>query len=132
MKFNLSLDWLKKRAEQEEKYLLETYANAERVCAEFVVVNGVKVICGEEESKHTPEMAKLDVGMDHKFVPATWDAEPRHAWFCPKCGRCLVDIKLDEGEVTCCLECKIRYTIHGTGVDGSLFLIGAETLTLTF
>jgi len=48
---------------------------AELACAEFVIVNGVKVICGEPQSKHTPEAAKGDVGMDHDFVPATWDAE---------------------------------------------------------
>lgn len=47
----------------------------ERACAEFVIVNGVKVVCGEPESAHTPEAARMDVGMDHKFVPATWDAE---------------------------------------------------------
>jgi hypothetical protein len=47
----------------------------ELACAEFVVVNGIKVVCGEAESKHTPEAARADVGMDHRFVPATWDAE---------------------------------------------------------
>lgn len=47
----------------------------ERACAEFVIVNGVKLVCGEAESAHTPEAARMDVGMDHKFVPATWDAE---------------------------------------------------------
>lgn len=47
----------------------------ERACTEFVMVNGVKVVCGEPESKHTPEAARTDVGMDHNFVPATWDAE---------------------------------------------------------
>lgn len=47
---------------------------SEQACAEYVIV-GVKVICGEPKSAHTPENARGDVGMDHDFIPASWDAE---------------------------------------------------------
>jgi len=55
-------------------------------------------------------------------------------WYCMKCGHPLITIKLDEpqGESPVCLDCKILYSIHGTGVDGSLFVAGAETLTIPF
>lgn len=32
------------------------------------------IMCGEPLSAHTPEAAKGDVGMDHDFVPGTFDA----------------------------------------------------------
>jgi hypothetical protein len=52
---------------------------AERACAEKTRANFgagfVDIICGEPESKHTPENARADVGLDHKFIPATWDTE---------------------------------------------------------
>jgi hypothetical protein len=31
------------------------------------------LICGERKSRHTPEAARADVGMDHAFVAATFD-----------------------------------------------------------
>ena len=53
----------------------------ERACAERVDIKcggaNVAVVCGEPESAHTPEAARLDVGMDHDFIPATFDAEPK-------------------------------------------------------
>jgi hypothetical protein len=52
--------------------------------------------------------------------------------YCIKCGHKLVLIKLDEGEFPCCIPCKIRYTIHGTGAEGSLFVVGAESLKIYF
>lgn len=48
---------------------------SERACAEFVMINGVKLVCGEAESAHTLEAARGDVGMDHHFTPASWDAD---------------------------------------------------------
>lgn len=53
-------------------------------------------------------------------------------WFCPKCGKALVEVKLNAGAFPSCLFCGIKYTIHGTGVDESLFVLGAETLKIEF
>lgn len=47
----------------------------EQACAEFVIINGQKLVCGEPKSAHTPEAARTDVGMDHEFIPATFDVE---------------------------------------------------------
>lgn len=48
------------------------------------------IVCGEKESAHTHEAAKLDVGMDHDFVPATWDEDdPMPADYGRECPRCL-------------------------------------------
>jgi hypothetical protein len=48
-------------------------------CGEYVeiIINGqrIRVVCGEPESAHTREAAKADVGMDHDFIPATWDTD---------------------------------------------------------
>jgi hypothetical protein len=49
---------------------------AERACASMNFGAGfVDVVCGELAEKHTPENARAD--LEHKFVPATWDAEAR-------------------------------------------------------
>lgn len=50
-------------------------------------------------------------------------------WHCMKCGHSLtvVHTKIPAGEATVCMLCNILYTIHGTGVEGSLFMAGAET-----
>ena len=52
--------------------------------------------------------------------------------YCIKCGKELVEVTLDEGVFPSCLHCQIKYTIHGTGCDGSLFVVGAEVLTVKF
>jgi hypothetical protein len=31
------------------------------------------IVCGEPESAHSLEAAQCDIGMDHQFIPATWD-----------------------------------------------------------
>jgi hypothetical protein len=41
---------------------------SEETCAEFVIVNGKKLVCGELLCAHTPDAARMDVGMDHDFV----------------------------------------------------------------
>jgi hypothetical protein len=53
-------------------------------------------------------------------------------WYCMNCGKQLVKVKLDEGDFPCCLDCAIKYTIHGTGVGDSLFVVGADSLKITF
>lgn len=44
-------------------------------CGETLLGNDTHptLTCGERKSKHTPEAARGDVGMDHQFVPATFD-----------------------------------------------------------
>jgi hypothetical protein len=55
-------------------------SGAEVACAETVTVKSgdsvVNLVCGEPKSAHTPEAAKGDVGMDHAFVPGTFDVAP--------------------------------------------------------
>ena len=53
-------------------------------------------------------------------------------WYCMKCARQLVQIQLDEGPKFACLDCKVMYTIHGTGAEGSLFVAGCEVLQVKF
>lgn len=47
-------------------------------------------------------------------------------WYCMKCGNVLHIEKVPQGEARICRGCGILYTIHGTGVYPSLFIVGAE------
>lgn len=33
-----------------------------------------EIVCGEPQRAHTPEAARGDVGLDHDFIPGTFDA----------------------------------------------------------
>ena len=58
---------------------------------------------------------------------SAWGVLDPAKWHCMQCGSILVITAIPQGEGRVCRKCKILYTIHGTGVDGSLFIAGAET-----